>query len=67
MDHNQDRLAAFRENRARTTILSKEVQHLQEEKSKQVSPVPSLALGWRPLPCPCGIIHPLSFRPLSQG
>lgn len=37
MDHNQDRLTAFRENRARTNILSKEVQHLQEEKSKQVS------------------------------
>ncbi|KAM7334727.1 hypothetical protein ACRRTK_008047 [Alexandromys fortis] len=35
MDHNQDRLTAFRENRARTNILSKEVQHLQEEKSKQ--------------------------------
>eukprot|EP00072_Mus_musculus_P053572 XP_006533203.1 PREDICTED: leucine-rich repeat-containing protein 45 isoform X5 [Mus musculus] len=35
MDHNQDRLTAFRENQARTKILSKEVQHLQEEKSKQ--------------------------------
>ncbi|XP_051038257.1 leucine-rich repeat-containing protein 45 isoform X2 [Phodopus roborovskii] len=35
MDHNQDRLTAFRENQARTNILSKEVQHLQEEKSKQ--------------------------------
>ncbi|XP_036051156.1 leucine-rich repeat-containing protein 45 isoform X2 [Onychomys torridus] len=35
MDHNQDRLTAFRENQARATILSKEVQHLQEEKSKQ--------------------------------
>lgn len=45
MDHNQDRLTAFRENRARTNILSKEVQHLQEEKSKQVSRGPSLALG----------------------
>ncbi|XP_059128289.1 leucine-rich repeat-containing protein 45 isoform X2 [Peromyscus eremicus] len=35
MDHNQDRLTAFRENQARTNILNKEVQHLQEEKSKQ--------------------------------
>ncbi|XP_034363522.1 leucine-rich repeat-containing protein 45 [Arvicanthis niloticus] len=35
MDHNQDRLTAFRENQTRTKILSKEVQHLQEEKSKQ--------------------------------
>lgn len=35
MDHNQDRLTAFRENKAHTNILSKEVQHLQEEKSKQ--------------------------------
>ncbi|ERE67861.1 leucine-rich repeat-containing protein 45 [Cricetulus griseus] len=35
MDHNQDRLTAFWENQARTNILSKEVQHLQEEKSKQ--------------------------------
>lgn len=37
MDHNHDRFTAFRENQARTKILSKEVQHLQEEKSKQVS------------------------------
>lgn len=44
MNHNQDRLTAFRENQARTNILNKEVQHLQEEKSKQVSVVPSLAL-----------------------
>ncbi|XP_008826539.1 leucine-rich repeat-containing protein 45 isoform X2 [Nannospalax galili] len=35
MDHNQDRHTAFQENQARTSILSKEVQHLQEEKSKQ--------------------------------
>ncbi|XP_028709490.1 leucine-rich repeat-containing protein 45 isoform X2 [Peromyscus leucopus] len=35
MNHNQDRLTAFRENQARTNILNKEVQHLQEEKSKQ--------------------------------
>lgn len=35
MDHNQDRITAFRENQTRTKILSKEVQHLQEEKSKQ--------------------------------
>lgn len=37
MDHNQDREATLRENRARTRVLSKEVRHLQEEKSKQVS------------------------------
>lgn len=35
MDHNQDRQAAFRENRARTQVLSQEVRHLREEKSKQ--------------------------------
>ncbi|XP_016019280.2 leucine-rich repeat-containing protein 45 isoform X2 [Rousettus aegyptiacus] len=35
MDHNQDREATLRENRARTRVLSKEVRHLQEEKSKQ--------------------------------
>ncbi|XP_042525961.1 leucine-rich repeat-containing protein 45 [Dipodomys spectabilis] len=35
MDHNQDRHTAFQENTARTHILSKEVQHLQEEKSRQ--------------------------------
>ncbi|XP_029782960.1 leucine-rich repeat-containing protein 45 [Suricata suricatta] len=35
MDHNQDRQTTFRENQARTRLLSKEVQHLQEEKSKQ--------------------------------
>ncbi|XP_077611819.1 leucine-rich repeat-containing protein 45 isoform X1 [Crocuta crocuta] len=35
MDHNQDRQTAFRENRARTRVLSKEVRHLHEEKSKQ--------------------------------
>lgn len=35
MDHNQDRETTFRENRARTRVLSKEVRHLQEEKSKQ--------------------------------
>lgn len=37
MDHNRDRQTTFRENQARTHVLSKEVQHLQEEKSKQVS------------------------------
>lgn len=37
MDHNQDREASFRENQARTRVLSKEVRLLQEEKSKQVS------------------------------
>uniref|UniRef100_A0A8C5JYX2 Leucine rich repeat containing 45 n=1 Tax=Jaculus jaculus TaxID=51337 RepID=A0A8C5JYX2_JACJA len=35
MDHNQDRRTTFQENQARTHILSKEVQYLQEEKSKQ--------------------------------
>ncbi|XP_039082353.1 leucine-rich repeat-containing protein 45 isoform X2 [Hyaena hyaena] len=35
MDHNQDRQTTFRENRARTRLLSKEVRHLHEEKSKQ--------------------------------
>ncbi|XP_045692999.1 leucine-rich repeat-containing protein 45 isoform X1 [Phyllostomus hastatus] len=35
MDHNQDRQAASRESRARTHVLSKEVRHLREEKSKQ--------------------------------
>lgn len=45
MDHNQDRLTAFRENQARTKILSKEVQHLQEEKSKQVSALTSPGLA----------------------
>lgn len=37
MDHNQDREATLRENQARTRVLSKEVRHLREEKSKQVS------------------------------
>ncbi|XP_026339644.1 leucine-rich repeat-containing protein 45 isoform X8 [Ursus arctos] len=35
MDHNQERQTTSRENRARTHVLSKEVQHLQEEKSRQ--------------------------------
>lgn len=35
MDHNQDREATLRENQARTRVLSKEVRHLREEKSKQ--------------------------------
>ncbi|XP_057173997.1 leucine-rich repeat-containing protein 45 isoform X11 [Ursus arctos] len=34
MDHNQERQTTSRENRARTHVLSKEVQHLQEEKSR---------------------------------
>lgn len=55
MDHNQDRLTVFRENKAHTNILSKEVQHLQEEKSKQVSRGPSHS---------CSL---LCSRPLSQG
>ncbi|XP_057173994.1 leucine-rich repeat-containing protein 45 isoform X2 [Ursus arctos] len=37
MDHNQERQTTSRENRARTHVLSKEVQHLQEEKSRQGS------------------------------
>jgi hypothetical protein len=44
MAHNQDRLTALRESQARTHVLSKEVRHLQEEKSKQVSTEPSLTL-----------------------
>uniref|UniRef100_A0A8D1LNQ3 Leucine rich repeat containing 45 n=1 Tax=Sus scrofa TaxID=9823 RepID=A0A8D1LNQ3_PIG len=35
MDRNQDRQASVRESQARAHILSKEVQHLREEKSKQ--------------------------------
>ncbi|XP_034799058.1 leucine-rich repeat-containing protein 45 isoform X2 [Pan paniscus] len=35
MGHSQDRLTTFQENQARTQVLSKEVQHLREEKSKQ--------------------------------
>ncbi|XP_020922033.1 leucine-rich repeat-containing protein 45 isoform X4 [Sus scrofa] len=35
MDRNQDRQATVRESQARAHILSKEVQHLREEKSKQ--------------------------------
>lgn len=35
MEHSQDREAASRESRARTRVLSKEVRHLREEKSKQ--------------------------------
>ncbi|XP_074245170.1 leucine-rich repeat-containing protein 45 isoform X3 [Saimiri boliviensis] len=35
MAHNQDRLTTFQENHARTHVLSREVQHLREEKSKQ--------------------------------
>ncbi|XP_066237683.1 leucine-rich repeat-containing protein 45 isoform X3 [Saccopteryx leptura] len=37
MVYNQDREATFRENQARIHMLSKEVQHLWEEKSKQGS------------------------------
>ncbi|XP_054939561.1 leucine-rich repeat-containing protein 45 isoform X1 [Physeter macrocephalus] len=35
MGHNQDRQTAFRESQARAHVLSKEVRHLREEKSKQ--------------------------------
>nr|KAF6286840.1 leucine rich repeat containing 45 [Pipistrellus kuhlii] len=35
MEHSQDREAAARESRTRTRVLSKEVRHLREEKSKQ--------------------------------
>ncbi|XP_032097148.1 leucine-rich repeat-containing protein 45 isoform X1 [Sapajus apella] len=35
MGHNQDRLTTFQENHARTHVLSREVQRLREEKSKQ--------------------------------
>lgn len=44
MGHSQDRLTTFQENQARTHVLSKEVQHLREEKSKQVRMAPSLTL-----------------------
>lgn len=42
MDRNQDRQATVRESQARAHILSKEVQHLREEKSKQVRTRPPL-------------------------
>lgn len=67
MDHNQDRLTAFRENQARTSILSKEVQHLQEEKSKQVSTAPLLLRAGCLLPCLWTIAILFSSRPQSQG
>ncbi|XP_077897520.1 leucine-rich repeat-containing protein 45 isoform X2 [Ictidomys tridecemlineatus] len=35
MEHNRDRHTAFQETQTRTHLLSKEVQYLQEEKSKQ--------------------------------
>uniref|UniRef100_A0A8C3YPU6 Leucine rich repeat containing 45 n=1 Tax=Catagonus wagneri TaxID=51154 RepID=A0A8C3YPU6_9CETA len=35
MGHNQDRQATFRESQARAHVLSKEVRHLREEKSRQ--------------------------------
>lgn len=35
MEHKQDREATVRESRARTRVLSQEVRHLREEKSKQ--------------------------------
>ncbi|XP_030894795.1 leucine-rich repeat-containing protein 45 isoform X4 [Leptonychotes weddellii] len=35
MDHNQERQTTSRENQARTHVLSKEVKHLREEKSRQ--------------------------------
>lgn len=36
MDRNRERQTTSRENQARAHVLSKEVQHLQEEKSRQV-------------------------------
>lgn len=63
MDHNQDRLTAFRENQTRTKILSKEVQHLQEEKSKQVSALTNPGLVASSLL----LVVYLSSRPLRQG
>lgn len=59
MDHNQDRQTVFRESQARAQVLSKEVRHLREEKSKQVrttlpltaEPRPALAV-WTELPQP---------------
>jgi len=35
MDHNQERQTTSRESQARTRVLSKEVKHLREEKSRQ--------------------------------
>nr|XP_005001523.1 leucine-rich repeat-containing protein 45 isoform X2 [Cavia porcellus] len=35
MDHNQEQHTAFQESQVRTHILSREVQHLQKERSKQ--------------------------------
>lgn len=52
MDHNQDREATFRENQARARVLSKEVRHLQEEKSKQVRTGPPLTTEPHPGPHP---------------
>ena len=52
MDHNQDRQTAFRESQARAHVLSKEVRHLREEKSKQVRTVLPLTAGPRPIPSP---------------
>lgn len=63
MDHNQDRLTAFRENQTRNKILSKEVQHLQEEKSKQVSALTNPGLAASSLP----LVVYLFSRPLRQG
>lgn len=48
MDHNQDRQTVFRESQARAQVLSKEVRHLREEKSKQVRTMLPLTSG----PCP---------------
>lgn len=77
MDHNQDREATVRENRARTRVLSKEVRHLREEKSKQVSTVPPDSPGpawlrvegpsWaRPGPSPLPFLWALAPLPWSD-
>lgn len=49
MDHNQDRQTVFRESQARAQVLSKEVRHLREEKSKQVRTMLPLTAGPRPV------------------
>lgn len=72
MDHNQDRQTVFRESQARAQVLSKEVRHLREEKSKQVrtmlpltaGPHPALAVWTEPLSAP--MPRPSSL-PLSPG
>lgn len=71
MDHNQERQTTSRENRARTHVLSKEVQHLQEEKSRQVGTALPLTLSLTPAawtqgppwsPCPGHLPFPWTLE-----